>query len=76
MRQFIFLTFEGFTTTPANKDIENLQVLGNAQGINEKQAFKNLVKENGYLLDTDYNEVVGIELKNKKRSYFSLNSLR
>ena len=75
MRYFIFLTQEGLTKTPENKDIENLQVIGTANGKNEKQAFDNLVKENNFLLDTGYNEVVGLELKDEKFYYFSLKEL-
>ena len=75
MRYFIFLTQEGLTKTPENKDIENLQVIGTANGKNEKQAFDNIVKENNFLLDTGYNEVVGLELKDEKFYYFSLKEL-
>jgi hypothetical protein len=76
MRHFIFLTQEGYTFQPNNEsatpDIENLQVLGNANGTDEQNAFDNLIKENEYLLDTDYEDVIAIELKDGKQYYFSL----
>jgi hypothetical protein len=44
MKQYIFVTPEGNTETPNGKDIENLQVIGFAQGENEIEAIKNLPK--------------------------------
>ncbi|MCD4706064.1 hypothetical protein K8R61_03215 [bacterium] len=76
MRHFIFLTQEGYTFQPNSEsdmpDIENLQVLGTAGGKDEKNAFDNFVRENEYLLDTNYKEVVVMELKNEKVYNFSL----
>ncbi|MFH1504798.1 MAG: hypothetical protein ABIH08_05390 [Candidatus Omnitrophota bacterium] len=78
MKSYIFLTLEGFTFQPnsesANPDIENLQVIGFAKGKNPKEAFKNLVKENNYLLETDFNEIFSYKLaedfeKNKEYHY-------
>jgi len=75
MRYFIFLTQEGFTTTPTNNNIENLQVLGIAKGKNKKQAFENLIKENKYLLTAGYDDVICLELKDEKTSFLSLEVL-
>ena len=72
MRYFIFLTQEGLTKTPNNVDIENLQVLGIAKGKNKKVAFKNFVKENDYLLQTAFDEVAVMELRDKEQHIFSL----
>jgi len=76
MRHFIFLTQEGYTFQPNSKsdipDIENLQVLGTANGEDEKRAFDNFIKKNEYLLDTDYEDVMTMELKSKKVYHFSL----
>jgi hypothetical protein len=66
MRYFIFLTDEGYTKTPEDEDIDNLQVLGIASGINEKNAFNNFIKENNYLIDTGFKEVIAMELVNEK----------
>ena len=75
MRHFIFLTQEGLTKTPQNVDIENLQVLGIASGSNEKEALGNLIKENAYLKDTGYKEVLAMELVSEKQFFFSLESI-
>lgn len=72
MRKFIFLTQEGITKTPNNVDIENLQLLGTAQGINPKAAFENFIKENEYLLQTDFDEIIARELLDDTQYYFSL----
>lgn len=76
MRHFIFLTQEGYTFQPnsesATPDIENLQVLGTASGTDEQNAFYNFIKENEYLLDTDYKDVIAIELKDDKQYFFHL----
>ncbi len=80
MKKYIFLTIEGFTFQPnsesANPDIENLQVIGFEKGKNPREAFKRLVKENNYLLETGFNEVFSYELaknfeENKKYHYLA-----
>ena len=71
MKHFIFLTKEGFTQTPDNKDIENLQVLGVSSGNNKEEAFENFKKENEYLQQTNFNEVIVMELASEKQNYFS-----
>ena len=72
MKHFIFLTQEGLTKTPNNTDVENLQVLGISKGDNKTEAFENFVKENEYLIHTDFNEVIAMELANEKQDYFLL----
>lgn len=66
MRRFVFLTEEGFTQTPSGEDVENLQVLGIADGKDEKDALTNLLKDNKYLFDADYESVVAFELRDEK----------
>lgn len=72
MKHFIFLTNEGFTQTPDNRDIENMQVLGFASGCSGRKAFKNLKKGSSYLLDTSFNNVIAKELDSEKEFHFSL----
>lgn len=54
MKNYIFLTVEGFTYQPGSEsiepDIENLQVIGFSKGEDSENAFENLVDENQYLL--------------------------
>ena len=80
MKNYIFITEEGVTyqpnSTSPEPDIENCQVIGFVKGNNEDEAFKNLKKENEYLLDTNFNQIICMELKNedyyKKAKYFYL----
>ena len=66
MKNYIFVTTEGYTYQPNSEsvdpDIENLQVIGFANGNNPKQAFQKLLKESNYLLETSFDEVVSYEL--------------
>lgn len=76
MKDFIFITFEGYTFQPNNEsdipDIENMQVIGFSKGLNSKEAFENLKIKSSYLKETNFNEIISIELKDKKFEYFNL----
>ena len=84
MNSYIFITTEGYTFQSGSEaiepDIENCQVIGFAQGEDEQQAFENLVKENQYLLETTFDELICFELKHadyfKQRAYFHLSDCR
>jgi len=56
-------------------DIENLQVLGIVCGINEKEAFVTLIKENPHLVISGFEDVIAMELKNQIEFSFSLGTL-
>jgi hypothetical protein len=80
-RCYIFLTFEGFTYSnpeASEPDVENIKVIGFAEGKNKEDAFLNLIKENPWLLDTYFDEVVCLELKEKLEDakYFYLDDFR
>jgi hypothetical protein len=66
MKAFIFVTREGYTYQPlsesAEPDIENLQVLGFANGENAASAFSQLVADNTWLAETSFREVFSLEL--------------
>jgi len=80
MGAYIFITTEGYTYQPGSEamepDIENCQVLGFAKGNDAKEAFSALLRENAYLLETSFDEVVCLELKDENygemKSYFWL----
>jgi hypothetical protein len=80
MGAYIFITTEGFTYQPGSKaaepDIENCQVLGFAKADDEDAAFKALLEENSYLLETSFDEVVCLGLKDEdyreRKRYFYL----
>ena len=72
MKTFIFVTAEEDTKTKKGEEIENLQVLGITKGSDKNEAFVNFMNENSYLIDTDFNEIIAMELVNDKQYYFSL----
>ncbi len=81
MKCYIFLTLEGYTFQPESNfnvmepDIENLQVIGFASGLNQEDAFKNLLEEDESLLETKFNEVFCYRLSDSyedSKRYFYL----
>jgi len=80
MGAYIFITAEGFTYQPGSEavepDIENCQVLGFAKGDDADEAFKTLLRENAYVMETSFDEVVCLELKDEdygeRKRYFYL----
>jgi hypothetical protein len=76
MRKYIFLTTEGATYQPnsasSEPDIENLQVIGFAQGATVQDALRKLLELNEYLANTNFDEVFAIEMADDHRQYFSL----
>ena len=84
MKSYIFITTEGYTFQPGSEsiepDVENCQVIGFAKGKDPKQAFQNLIQENQYLLDTSFDELILLELKNldyfEHRGYFHLDDYK
>ncbi|HHT9133878.1 MAG TPA: hypothetical protein ACFYD2_03155 [Candidatus Avalokitesvara rifleensis] len=77
MKTYIFITEEGLTYQPNSEstepDIENCQVIGFAEGNSPEEAFDNLIAENGYLLETNFDEIICFELKHKHYHKFSRN---
>lgn len=80
MKQYIFLTTEGFTFQPGSEgikaEIDNCQVLGFGDGNNPESAFQNLLQLNNYLLATTFDEAFCYELSSLKRVSFSLEDVR
>ena len=79
MGQYIFITTEGTTFQPNNiilgPDIENLQVIGFADGDTVQGAVIRLVELNKYLSDTNFDEIFAIRLADDHREYFSLRDI-
>ena len=71
INSYIFITTEGHTFQPNTEaiepDIENCQVIGSSDGLNPTQAFENLLRDNSYLTQTTFNEVICYELKKDYR---------
>lgn len=80
MARYVFISAEGLTYQPNSTsyepDIENMQVIGFGEGNAARDAFRNLLERNEYLVDTSFDEVFAIELVNDSREYFSLEEER
>jgi hypothetical protein len=76
MKWYIFITNEGFTFTPNSEcqepDIENCQVIGFGKGENAQKAFEDMLISQEYLMKTNFDKIIGLELKNEVREYFFL----
>ena len=74
MDNYIFLTDEGYTFQPNSEsdvpDIENLQVIGIANGDNEKQTFYNLMNQREYLIITTFDKIFCYELSSNYQDSF------
>ncbi len=56
MKKFIFVTSEGETIAPNGSDVENLQVIGIVNNVeNEDEALKKLLQENSWIFDAEFN---------------------
>ena len=67
-RLFLFLTPDGVTYSSSRKiypDVDNFQVLGHGEGASEEEAFKSFIRENKWILDSDFKEIICIEVKMK-----------
>lgn len=75
MPNYIILSAEGTTKTPQDTDIDNLQVLGFADGISAHTAFRTFASENPHLRNSGFDDIIAMELTNDKEERFSLKSL-
>lgn len=56
MKKFIFITKEGETIAPNGSDVENIQVIGIVEDVeNEDEALKKLLQENTWIFDAEFN---------------------
>jgi hypothetical protein len=66
MKKYIFITNEGTTFSPNGNEIENMQVIGIVDEVtNENDAFKKLLIENDWIIDSEFNvaELICYEIK-------------
>ena len=61
MKNFIFITDEGFTYDPNEKEIENFQILGTGEGNDVLEAFKNFKINQSYLSEFAFKELIALE---------------
>ncbi len=76
-RLYLFLTPDGVTYSSCEEvypDVENFQVLGWAEGNTEEEAFEEFVKNNKWVLKTNFENVVCIEVRKgiHEGTWFSL----
>ena len=61
MNNYLFLTNEGYIYQPDSEsiepDCENAQLIGIISGNTQEDAFKNLINENEYLRQFNFNEI-------------------
>ena len=60
-KNFLFFTSDGFTFDCNNEKIENMQILGDGFGEDIFEAFKNFKKEQAYLKDFTFKNVMAIQ---------------
>ena len=60
-KNFIFFTKDGFTLDIDNKEISNMQILGDGFGKDIFEAFKNFKIEHSYLKDFSFKNVMAIQ---------------
>lgn len=61
MKNFLFFTSEGFTFDPKNKEIQNMQILGDGLGKNLDEAFINFKTNQPYLKDFTFKNIMAIQ---------------
>ena len=75
MKQFIFLTEEGSTFQPNSSslepDIDNLQVIGFAEGFDAHNAFESMLSENSFLKETTFDRVFALKLAENLNEMYS-----
>lgn len=64
MKEFVFYTFEGYTESPTEQTVENLQILGFEKGNSIIKANKNLLKKRPWIIKSGFNnyEIIGRQL--------------
>lgn len=76
-KTFIFYTDQGTTEGPREQEVENGQSLGTARGVDNHDAFENLIVENPWIADAGFTEFYVHELVNvKDLEYFNLEDLK
>ena len=56
MKRYIFITPEGTTFSPNGDEVENMQVIGTVENVeNENEALKKLLIENEWIIDAEFN---------------------
>ena len=52
--KYLFYTSDGYTESPNGNTVENLQVLGEAEGCSVNEAYNKLVENNDWIVSGDF----------------------
>ena len=70
MKEYIFITSEGYTFQPESdfveSEMDNLQVLGLSKGLNTNNAIENFMQDNKFLKELNFDNVLVFELISDK----------
>ena len=61
MKQYLFLTKDGFTFDESHNETNNIQLLGTGMGNDVVEAFRSFKIHQSYLLKQSYNTIMAIE---------------
>ncbi len=61
MKNYLFLTKDGFTYDNSQREIHNIQLLGTGKGDNIIEAFKDFKHNESHLLEYNFKDVIAIE---------------
>lgn len=61
MRSFLFITKDGITLDPNQKEIHNMQILGDGRGSNIGEAFVNFKCNQPYINQFAFKSVIAVE---------------
>ena len=62
MKNYLFFTDEGYCYDPLKKEIQNIQILGCAEGIDILEAFQNFKENESYLSKFSFKNVIALEI--------------
>lgn len=79
MKEYIFFTTEGSTEAPNEAIVvDNCQVIGRANGNNEKEALRNLINDNAWILEAGFDtskfiveQIITDDFRQKMASFMS-----
>lgn len=61
MKNYLFLTKDGFTFDESNNETNNIQLLGTGAGNDITEAFNSFKYHQSYLLNQSYKNVIAVE---------------
>jgi len=72
MKKYIFFTNDGYTTDKDGIETNNSQILGWSEGATPEEALSNLIDENKFLKEVNYEDILCQELMDGEVKYYNL----